>query len=71
MLATGDVVTEAEVRVMPLLEGDHNPRNVGVLYKLENARDGFFLETSRKNKLCQHLDFTPVRSIFNFGYPEL
>ena len=71
MLAIGYVMTEAEVRVMPLLKGDHYPRNVGGLYKLEKARSGFFPETFRKNKHCQHLDFTPVRPILDFEPPEL
>lgn len=32
---------EAEVGVMPLLEGGHEPSHVGSLEKLERARYGF------------------------------
>ena len=37
----GDVMMEAEIRVISLLEGDHEPRNVGCLQKMEKARNRF------------------------------
>lgn len=36
-----DMTTEAEVGVMPWLEGDHEPRNTSSQYKPKKARTGF------------------------------
>lgn len=36
-------MTEAEVGVIPLQRGNHKPRNVGSLSKLEKARTQVFL----------------------------
>ena len=37
----GDVMMEAEIRVISLLEGDHEPRNAGCPSKLEKAKNRF------------------------------
>ena len=54
----------AKASVMPLLEGDHEPRNVGNLMKLEKASYGSALESPGGIQSCQHLDFLPIRLIF-------
>ena len=55
---------EAEVRVMPLLEGSHKPSDVGSHWKLEKARTDSFLEPPEGTQPCRYLDVSPVRLTF-------
>lgn len=51
MLATGDVVTEAEVRVMPLLEGVSE----SIPWK---SKERVLCRASKGMQLCQYVDFS-------------
>ena len=53
-----------EVRVVLLLEGDHELRNVGSLLKLEKASYDSLLEPPEGTQPCQHLDFSPHKAHF-------
>lgn len=49
------------------MEGkDHEPKNVGLLKKLEKARKSTFSTGSRRNTVCQHAGFSSVRSVSDF-----
>lgn len=48
-----DVITEAEVEMK-----GHEPRNVGILQKLEKAKKQVLPQGLQKRQLYQHLDFS-------------
>ena len=55
-------------------EEGHKSMNVSCLEKLQEARKGFSPKAPRRNAALptpQHLDFSPVRAVLDFGSPVL
>lgn len=65
-----DGVMEAHIGVVPLLAGNHEPRNADSLWKLEKTRNWFSLTASKKTHSTD-TDFSPLRLISDFEPPEI
>lgn len=62
------MIMEAVVRMMPLLEGVYEPREVRASRSWKSKGTNSPLEHSKGTQSTQDLDFSPLRLIFNF-YP--